>query len=169
MASILNSFKLGDAAPAAQTAAYKFGSNSTASTLSRQSPSLLSQLASYLDYLSLPSLKGASYTDIVFTLLAIVATVLVLEQLNYRQKKKGLPGPRWTIPIIGKFADSVSPSLEKYKAGWDSGPLSAVSVFNIFIVVASSTEHSRKILNSPNYAEPCLTASAKKVLCHDNW
>lgn len=170
MASVLSSFKVGNAAPAAQTGIYKVGLNSSsASPLGAQSPSLLSKAASYLDYLSLPSLKGASYTDIVFTVLAIVATVLVLEQVNYRSKKKALPGPKWTIPIIGKFADSVHPTLEKYKAGWSSGPLSAVSVFNIFIVVASSTEHSRKILNSPTYAEPCLVASAKKVLCHDNW
>lgn len=169
MASVLSSFKVGNAAPAAQTGTYKFGYNSTTNVFANQSPSLLSKLASYADYLSLPSLKGASYTDIAFTILAIVATVLVLEQVNYRHKKKGLPGPKWTIPIIGKFADSVNPTLQKYKAGWDSGPLSAVSVFNIFIVVASSTEHSRKILNSPNYAEPCLTASARKVLLHDNW
>lgn len=41
--------------------------------------------------------------------------------------------------------------------------------FFSFIVVASSTEHTRKILNSPTYAEPCLVASAKKVLSPDNW
>jgi C-22 sterol desaturase len=28
---------------------------------------------------------------------------------------------------------------------------------------------ARKILNSPNFAEPCLVASAKKVLSPDNW
>lgn len=38
-----------------------------------------------------------------------------------------------------------------------------------FIVIASSNEYARKILNSPTYAEPCLVASAKKVLCPDNW
>ena len=38
-----------------------------------------------------------------------------------------------------------------------------------FIVIASSNEHTRKILNSPHYTEPCLVASAKQVLCPDNW
>lgn len=28
---------------------------------------------------------------------------------------------------------------------------------------------ARKILNSPNHAEPCLVASAKKVLLPENW
>ncbi len=28
---------------------------------------------------------------------------------------------------------------------------------------------ARKILNSPNHAEPCLVAAAKKVLLPDNW
>lgn len=38
-----------------------------------------------------------------------------------------------------------------------------------FIVIASSNEYSRKILNSPNYAEPCLVASAKPILLKENW
>lgn len=112
---------------------------------------------------------GVSSVQIALSVVAIVLTLLVLEQVVYRRKKGGLPGPTWTIPVIGKFADSLHPSLEKYMEGWNSGPLSAASVFNIFIVVASSTEFTRKILNSPTYAEPCLVASAKKVLCHDNW
>ena len=38
-----------------------------------------------------------------------------------------------------------------------------------FIVMASTTEYTRKIFNSPTYAEPCLVASAKQVLEPDNW
>jgi hypothetical protein len=38
-----------------------------------------------------------------------------------------------------------------------------------FIVMASTNEYTRKILNSPAHAEPCLVASAKQVLCADNW
>ncbi|PWN49644.1 putative ERG5-C-22 sterol desaturase [Violaceomyces palustris] len=126
-------------------------------------------LLSLVDYASLPSLKDADTKTILFAVLAIIITGLVSEQVLYWKKKGGLPGPKWTIPIIGKFADSLNPSLEKYQEGWNSGPLSVASVFNIFIVIASSTEHTRRILNSPVYAEPCLVASAKKVLCHDNW
>ncbi|WRT68966.1 uncharacterized protein IL334_005948 [Kwoniella shivajii] len=103
------------------------------------------------------------------TILISVISLLLIEQLVYRTKKAHLPGAKWTIPVIGKFADSLNPSLANYKAQWNSGPLSAVSVFNIFIVIGSSTDMARKILNSPNHAEPCLVASAKKVLCPDNW
>jgi len=105
----------------------------------------------------------------LYTTAAIVASLLILEQAVYRYKKRHLPGARWTIPIIGKFADSVSPSMEGYQKQWDSGALSAISVFNIFIVMASSNEYSRKILNSPTYAEPCLVHSAKQILRPDNW
>ncbi|EPQ28841.1 uncharacterized protein PFL1_03644 [Pseudozyma flocculosa PF-1] len=128
--------------------------------------SVLQKALTAFDY---ATLKNADRTTIVFTLLALLATALIAEQYVYQRKKGALPGPSWTIPVIGKFADSLSPSLEKYQEGWNSGPLSVASVFNIFIVIASSTEFSRKILNSPTYAEPCLVASAKKVLCHDNW
>lgn len=38
-----------------------------------------------------------------------------------------------------------------------------------FIIIASSNEHSRKILNSPDHAEPCLTSSAKPILLKENW
>ncbi|WFC97627.1 sterol 22-desaturase [Malassezia yamatoensis] len=114
-------------------------------------------------------LLNASATDITFAILAVIVSLLCLEQVVYRRRKGGLPGATWTIPVIGKFADSLRPSLEKYQQGWNSGELSVASVFHIFIVIASSTEFSRKILNSPTYAEPCLVASAKKVLSHDNW
>jgi hypothetical protein len=35
--------------------------------------------------------------------------------------------------------------------------------------MASTTEYSRKILNSPAHAEPCLVYSAKQILLPDNW
>ncbi|CEH17662.1 c22-sterol desaturase [Ceraceosorus bombacis] len=111
----------------------------------------------------------ASPTTVALSIACIIATGLLYEQYRYQTKKAGLPGPKWTIPIIGKFADSLNPTMENYIKGWNSGPLSVASVFHIFIVIASSTEHTRKILNSPAFTEPCLVASAKKVLCHDNW
>ncbi|EEB94913.1 hypothetical protein MPER_06200, partial [Moniliophthora perniciosa FA553] len=61
------------------------------------------------------------------------------------------------------------PSLENYMKQWELGALSALSVFNIFIVMASTTEYSRKIMNSPTYAEPCLVYSAKVILNPQNW
>lgn len=68
---------------------------------------------------------------VALAVLAVIASALIYEQLNYQRKKAGLPGPRWTIPIIGKFADSLNPSLEKYMEGWNSGPLSVASVFHM--------------------------------------
>lgn len=67
---------------------------------------------------------------------AVVASLLVLEQAVYRSKKAHLPGPAWTIPLIGKFVDSRYPTLEKYISSWKSGALSAVSVFNMSVRTA---------------------------------
>ncbi|KIM29041.1 hypothetical protein M408DRAFT_68711 [Serendipita vermifera MAFF 305830] len=105
----------------------------------------------------------------IITSLAILLSLLILEQTVYRVKKGSLPGSKWTIPVIGKFLDSMNPTLEGYKKQWASGELSALSVFHIFIVMATTNEYTRKILNSPAYTEPCLVASAKQVLCGDNW
>ncbi|EIN13415.1 cytochrome P450 sterol C22-desaturase [Punctularia strigosozonata HHB-11173 SS5] len=134
-------------------------------------PSSTDGSAAPLYNIRIPSIfSSASETGRWFyTTLAIVAGLLILEQTVYRMRKRHLPGDNWTIPIIGKFADSMKPTMEGYKAQWDSGALSALSVFHIFIVMASSNEFSRKILNSPNHAEPCLVYSAKQILLPDNW
>lgn len=67
----------------------------------------------------------------LYTTLAIVASLLILEQSVYRYKKRHLPGASWTIPVIGKFADSMKPTMEGYMKQWKSGALSAISVFNM--------------------------------------
>ncbi|TFY75408.1 hypothetical protein EWM64_g8604 [Hericium alpestre] len=115
----------------------------------------------------LASASGAAVW--LYTTAAILVALLALEQWVYKNKKRHLPGDAWTIPIIGKFADSLKPTMEGYMKQWDSGALSAISVFNIFIVMASSNQYARKIMNSPNHAEPCLVYSAKQVLLPDNW
>jgi C-22 sterol desaturase len=56
---------------------------------------------------------------------------LIFEQSIYRYKKRHLPGATWKIPIIGKFADSLHPTMEGYKKVWNSGALSAIGVFNM--------------------------------------
>ena len=78
------------------------------------------------------SLRGSTPTWF-YTTAAIVASLLLLEQIVYRYKKRHLPGASWTIPLIGKFADSTCPSMEAYKKQWDSGALSAISVFNMCV------------------------------------
>ena len=96
-----------------------------------RSESLVGKALSLVDLTRIPSLQEADRTTIIFTVLAVVATLLLAEQYSYQKKKGGLPGPKWTIPVIGKFADSLNPSLEKYQEGWNSGPLSVASVFNM--------------------------------------
>ena len=68
-----------------------------------------------------------------YTTAAIILSLLLLEQSVYRYKKRHLPGDRWTIPVIGKFADSMKPTMEGYIKQWNSGALSALSVFNMYV------------------------------------
>ncbi|KAI0318723.1 cytochrome P450 [Amylostereum chailletii] len=134
----------------------------SASIPSSTSPALSIPIPSFLAASSF----AASW---IYTTAVIIFSLLALEQTVYRWKKQQLPGDRWTIPLIGKFADSLKPTMEGYMKQWNSGALSAISVFNIFIVMASSNDYARKILNSPNHAEPCLVHSAKQILLPDNW
>ncbi|KAG6885525.1 hypothetical protein C0993_000521 [Termitomyces sp. T159_Od127] len=90
-------------------------------------PALIPSLSSYsplynLTTPSLPSLSQATSATWLWTTLAIVTSLLILEQTVYS-----------------------------------------------FIVMASSNEFARKILNSPSHAEPCLVHSAKQILLPENW
>jgi C-22 sterol desaturase len=73
------------------------------------------------------------------------------------------------IPFMGPFLESVYPDMDVYKAKWASGDLSCVSVFHKFVVIASSTEMSRKAFNSPTYVKPCVVDIAHKLLRPTNW
>jgi hypothetical protein len=66
------------------------------------------------------------------TTLVIVISLLLYEQYVWRSKKKHLPGVKWSIPLIGAFADSLNPTMEAYKRTWAT-PLSAASVFNMSV------------------------------------
>ena len=42
-------------------------------------------------------------------------------------------GPKFKIPFIGPFLESMDPKFHEYKAKWDSGELSCVSVFHKYV------------------------------------
>ena len=96
--------------------------------LSTSQPLLYSSIT-IPSFLTAASGKSATW---LYTTLAIILALLALEQSVYRYKKGRLPGATWTIPIIGKFADSVHPTMEGYMKQWNSGDLSAISVFNMY-------------------------------------
>lgn len=102
--------------------------------------------------------------------MTIVCVTLVWDQISYRMKKGSIAGPVWKFwPIIGPFSESLNPKFEEYFAKWKSGPLSCVSIFHKFVVIASTRDLSRKILQSPRYVQPCVVDAAVKILRPTNW
>ncbi|CUM49901.1 unnamed protein product [Debaryomyces tyrocola] len=106
--------------------------------------------------------------------LQLIVTTIVLglsyDQIMYQIRKGSIAGPRLKVwPIIGPFLESLDPKFEEYKAKWDSGPLSCVSIFHKFVVIASSRDLARKILGSPKYVKPCVVDVAIKILRPTNW
>lgn len=73
------------------------------------------------------------------------------------------------MPFIGPFLESMNPKFEEYVAKWCSGPLSCVSVFHKFVVIASTRDMARKVFNAPAYVKPCVVDAAYKLLGADNW
>lgn len=50
--------------------------------------------------------------------------------VKYHYLKGAIVGPMYKIPFMGPFLQSVNPKFHEYKAKWDSGELSCVSVFH---------------------------------------
>ncbi|KAM3436857.1 hypothetical protein MY4824_004140 [Beauveria thailandica] len=102
-------------------------------------------------------------------LLTLFAMCVVYDQISYFLNKGSIAGPLFKTPFIGPFLESMDPKFEEYHAKWLSGPLSCVSVFHKFVVIASTRDLARKVLNSPAYVKPCVVDVAHKLLGHDNW
>lgn len=113
------------------------------------------------------SIQSISYWKLFVT---IICVGLVWDQVSYQIKKGSIAGPKWKVwPVIGPFLESLDPKFEEYKAKWDSGPLSCVSIFHKFVVIASTRDLARKILQSPKFVKPCVVDVAIKILRPSNW
>lgn len=95
--------------------------------------------------------------------------VVLTYSVSYQYQKGNIIGPRFKIPFIGPFLDSVNPQFEKYRQKWASGPLSCVSVFHKFVVIASTRDMARKVFNAPQHVKPCVVDAAFKLLRPTNW
>ncbi|KAF2089430.1 sterol C-22 desaturase [Saccharata proteae CBS 121410] len=111
-------------------------------------------------------LDGVNGWSIAITLFAML---VVYDQIVYLWSKGRIAGDSWKVPFIGPFLQSVNPKFEEYHAKWKSGPLSCVSVFHKFVVIASTRDMARKVFNSPTFVKPCVVDIAHKLLRPDNW
>ncbi|KAK3192538.1 RNA polymerase C-22 sterol desaturase [Lecanicillium sp. MT-2017a] len=118
-----------------------------------------------IDYV-IDTIASASMWTVVLTVLALC---VAYDQISYIMNKGSIEGPFFKMPFIGPFLQSMDPKFEEYYAKWASGPLSCVSVFHKFVVIASTRDLARKVLNSPAYVKPCVVDVAHKLLGHDNW
>lgn len=57
-------------------------------------------------------------------------SILTVHIVRYLWLKGSIVGPAWKLPFMGPFLQSVNPKFHEYKAKWDSGELSCVSVFH---------------------------------------
>lgn len=87
----------------------------------------------------------------------------------YIRRKGSIAGPALKIPLMGPFIQALHPKFEGYLAQWASGPLSCVSIFHKFVVLASDRDIAHKVFKSPAYAEPCIVPIAKDLLGHKAW
>ncbi|KAL4947673.1 cytochrome P450 [Aspergillus filifer] len=116
--------------------------------------------------LSLPYIRGWSVWQYVVT---FFLGVVLYDQVMYLWKKGSIAGPAFKIPLMGPFIQALHPRFESYLEQWASGPLSCVSIFHKFVVLASDRDLAHKVFKSPTYAEPCIVPIAKDILGHEAW
>ncbi|KAK2882369.1 hypothetical protein FQN49_000424 [Arthroderma sp. PD_2] len=100
---------------------------------------------------------------------AVLLGVVFYDQATYIMKKGPIAGPPFKVPLMGPFVQALHPKFESYLAQWASGPLSCVSVFHKFVVLASDRDLAHKVFKSPAYAEPCIVPIAKDIIGHKAW
>ncbi|CAG8382831.1 unnamed protein product [Penicillium salamii] len=100
---------------------------------------------------------------------SFLVSVVLYDQIMYIKRKGSIAGPPLKIPLMGPFLQALDPKFEGYLAQWASGPLSCVSVFHKFVVLASDRDIAHKVFKSPSYAEPCIVPIAKDILGHKAW
>ncbi|KFY31945.1 hypothetical protein V493_00658 [Pseudogymnoascus sp. VKM F-4281 (FW-2241)] len=116
---------------------------------------------------ALPSfLSGLSGWQIAVTTLLIL---IAYDQSVYIIRKGPIAGPTFKIPFMGPFIQTLYPKFDAYLAQWASGPLSCVSVFHKFVVLASDRDLAHKVFKSPNYAKPCLVSIATEIMRPSAW
>ncbi|KAL3451139.1 cytochrome P450 61 [Aspergillus insuetus] len=100
---------------------------------------------------------------------SFVLGVIIYDQVMYIWRKGSIAGPPFKIPLMGPFLQALHPKFDGYLAQWASGPLSCVSVFHKFVVLASDRDLAHKVFKSPTYAEPCIVPIAKDLMGHKAW
>ncbi|RDW63487.1 cytochrome P450-23 [Coleophoma cylindrospora] len=103
----------------------------------------------------------------------ITATIFVMlvayDQIMYFKNKGSIAGPRFKLPFMGPFLQSLDPKFDAYKAQWASGKLSCVSIFHKFVVLASDRDLARKVFNSPSFVKPCVVPVAEDIMGASAW
>ncbi|KAL9474213.1 hypothetical protein ACSS6W_008593 [Trichoderma asperelloides] len=93
-----------------------------------------------------------------------IAVTALLILIAYDQS-----GPMFKIPLMGPFLQAIYPKFDAYLAQWASGPLSCVSVFHKFVVLASDRDLAHKVFKSPTFTRPCLVPMAIEIMRPTAW
>ncbi|KAK7428018.1 C-22 sterol desaturase erg5b [Neonectria magnoliae] len=99
----------------------------------------------------------------------ILLVLIAYDQFMYIKRKGSIAGPMFKIPFMGPFVQALQPKFDAYLAQWASGPLSCVSVFHKFVVLASDRDTAHKVFKSPTYAKPCIVPMATEIMRPTAW
>ncbi|PWI67078.1 hypothetical protein PCL_04584 [Purpureocillium lilacinum] len=101
--------------------------------------------------------------------ITILLVLMTYDQVAYIIRKGSIAGPTFKIPFMGPFLQALYPKFDAYLAQFASGPLSCISVFHKFVVLASDRDIAHKVFKSPAFARPCLVPIAIDIMRPTSW
>ncbi|KAK8003800.1 P-loop containing nucleoside triphosphate hydrolase protein [Apiospora arundinis] len=101
--------------------------------------------------------------------LTVLLALVAYDQCSYLLQKGPIAGPSFKMPFMGPFIQAIHPKWEGYIQQWASGPLSCVSIFHKFVVLASDRDIAHRVFKSPSYLKPCIVPIAEDIMGPEAW
>lgn len=94
----------------------------------------------------------------------IVALLVIVEQVVARIKGRGIPGPSWIPPLVGRLFSMILAPWDFYANQAKLGPISWNSVASMFFVHISDADLTRKVFSGADQLRMWMIFGAKRIL-----
>jgi cytochrome P450 family 710 subfamily A protein len=116
-----------------------------------------------INVLPKPSWKG-----VLITFAGALGAAALWEQVSFQRRRRGIPGPRFTIPFFGAIGEIIKNPFEYYEKQRSYGDLSWSSALGQLIIFTRDPELTREVFANPESFNLWLTKGAKRILGDNN-
>jgi len=115
-----------------------------------------------------PYLQKPSWKNVMLGVAGAVGVAALWEQISFQRRRRGIPGPRFTVPFFGAIGEIIRNPFEYYEKQRSYGDLSWSSALGQLIIFTRDPELTREVFASPESFNLWLTKGAKRILGDNN-